>query len=651
MFEEVNTKTTIFTFCCLIFTVYIRWYNLAFKMEDELSEISSDSGSVIKLVRTEEWYRKHLLKSGRFVILAFTCYTALIVFDIDSFGYEGCASLYDSDYIVQNVFVAFRISFVFISFLSYYIISRSYDHSVGVALFVMGIFIFSLCLFIREDSKFCVYVRMCLDLPVRFFGLTYIQALLGAVVHNWTFYGKELLRFHRIWMACVQLTPVANIYAGRFLCAQPLADGFPFAFLIHGSLLLGAGIFFVCAFQPEASADSLLTKKQEKETLEKDHMNNGYLSASESSLFKPMTFLKHVYSDGRHLIAIGFQRLADSVGIYALFHIILNKSPNYQGVLFVWLWYILLTLFWIVFCDLLENEFLQNKSLPTKHIVMSTIFFAFIFLKLFLSMFIVVQYQFWVEPPLSLAYIINFLFILISTYFSVNGPAIRGAFIKPVNNHKCRMYYVIHTYALTLFWGIPQYALLIYPVYNWLIFVLIADLFWVLGYAIFYIWEIFVLRNATKEKMKFNWLTTLKMLPEMQLISNTDCFAEQTQELTVLTTFSLQYESRKLTWAVYIGKWARMWPAPNRPKTILGMSPSVGNLTENTTHPPPPPSCKDLSHINLQKFCFLLNITEKFIEPNHSFSLEKRNNIFALQNSITRVNHLRVYWVLITVQL
>ena len=138
----------------------------------------------------------------------------------------------------------------------------------------------------------------------RYFGLTYAEAFAGAIVHSWTFYGRELTRFHRIWIFSLHFPETLSTNLGEFLCTAPLADGFPFLLILHGSLLLGGGVFYACAFQSEPSVDSLFTRKPEKEALEKDHMQNGYLNCSESSLFQPMQFLGYVLRNGRHLIAI-----------------------------------------------------------------------------------------------------------------------------------------------------------------------------------------------------------------------------------------------------------------------------------------------------------------------------------------------------------
>ncbi|XP_075247838.1 uncharacterized protein LOC142340941 isoform X2 [Convolutriloba macropyga] len=87
-------------------------------------------------------------------------------------------------------------------------------------------------------------------------------------------------------------------------CGVKIGHGIPLYYLVDGSLLLGFGIIFVCGFDHEASTDSVRVSKAEKEALEQDHWANGLFTSSESSVFRPMTFLRDVLKDGRHIFAV-----------------------------------------------------------------------------------------------------------------------------------------------------------------------------------------------------------------------------------------------------------------------------------------------------------------------------------------------------------
>ena len=137
-------------------------------MDDESTEQSSDSTSVLKVVRDETWYRNNLTRSGRFAVLLTTVLITLITFDVDTLSYEGCARLSREKPAVRYAFLGVRSSLVFISILTYYLLARTYEHSIGKAMIIMGFVITIIAFFVRPETTYIIYLRMLLDLPIRF---------------------------------------------------------------------------------------------------------------------------------------------------------------------------------------------------------------------------------------------------------------------------------------------------------------------------------------------------------------------------------------------------------------------------------------------------------------------------------------------------
>ena len=137
-------------------------------MEDESTrEPSLESKTYLKCVKVSDWYKYHLVRSGRFAILLFALYITLIAFDVDTLSYERCANLSREAPVIRYLFLAFRSSFVFISILIYYIMANIYGHSLAKLLIAIGAFFILFSLFIKPQASYCIYLRMFVDLPMR----------------------------------------------------------------------------------------------------------------------------------------------------------------------------------------------------------------------------------------------------------------------------------------------------------------------------------------------------------------------------------------------------------------------------------------------------------------------------------------------------
>ena len=102
-----------------------------------------------------------------------------------------------------------------------------------------------------ESQIFLSFSRY--SLSSRYFGLTYIQAFAGAIIHNWTFYGRELTRFHRLWIATIHFPGRIIKTFAAFFCEVSFAGGFPFQLLLHGSCKIKNSVNLTALFHSKVS--------------------------------------------------------------------------------------------------------------------------------------------------------------------------------------------------------------------------------------------------------------------------------------------------------------------------------------------------------------------------------------------------------------
>ena len=280
-------------------------------MDNASDSYSSDSSE--EVVRDSDWYKKNFLKSGRILTQVAACYVTFIAsFDVESV-------MYDSDpapnYFREGeiaMFLTLRFCYVFIGILVYIMVCRIYDHSMGIACIIVG-FVFAAGFFISLLHEATEFLRMFIELPFRFFGTTYIQALAMAVIFNWSFFGLELRKAYRVWLCCIKGGMLVGMGVSILAPNMRIGHGIPGVYIIHGCILAGAGIIFTCGFDHVASTDSVKVTRWEKEALEKDHCENGIFTSSESSVFKSMPFLSDVLKDGRHIFSITIMLSAEYI--------------------------------------------------------------------------------------------------------------------------------------------------------------------------------------------------------------------------------------------------------------------------------------------------------------------------------------------------
>ena len=112
--------------------------------------------------------------------------------------------------------------------------------------------------FISQTGEASEFLRMFLELPFRYFGTAYIQAMSLALIFNWAFFGLELRKFYRIWLLAVKFMFFFGLWSCDWICQVKIGHGVPLMYIVDGSLLLGLGIILVCGFDHTASMDSVL---------------------------------------------------------------------------------------------------------------------------------------------------------------------------------------------------------------------------------------------------------------------------------------------------------------------------------------------------------------------------------------------------------
>ena len=332
--------------------------------EEDFSDEYSNVSSVVEVFHGVDWYRSHLRQSGRLITIVMASYiTAIACFDLEGVIYDGSIAKDFAGHIVE---IVFRVLFIPVAILVYLLCCRVYEPDLGMSCILVGALLISL-FWVPHTGPYFDYIRIFVDLPIRYFGLAYIQAFTLRLFFSWSFAGAEQKRFFRLWILVANVPQLVANIAGKYANTMKFGKGLTLVNVCHGALLLGAGIIFKCGFTMTPSSDSVQMTKKEVESLEKDHMANGLLYISESSVFKPGGFLKQVLKDSRHLMAISVFSLCDISRIQMSFFLFQNLGHPIDGTVLISA--LLCFVFWIVVTDVIDIKIDRIKSLSKRIVI------------------------------------------------------------------------------------------------------------------------------------------------------------------------------------------------------------------------------------------------------------------------------------------